>query len=140
MSILQGDHVSNVDPSDDESYHPISKIKNGTCAVLVGQRHQLINAVDLTPVTTVGSITYYRWTKPEVKTVQAPVINRHQVWKVDFRVDGWSKVKTIPAATSKKARTLAIAQLALEMNRTIPSLNAMIKRGDNRVIVTEVFN
>lgn len=134
--IVQGDHVANVDPADAEAYYPISNIRSGTAAVLVGNRHQLVRLTDLSLSTRVGSIGYYQWNKP-VAAPAPPARTTIGMWQVDFRVDGWRRIKRVPAKDERSAKRKAVAQLAREMNRTVPSLNAMIKRGDNSVTITQ---
>lgn len=133
--IVQGDQVSNVDPDDADAYYPISKVSQGGAAVLVGNRHTAVRLSELTEVTRVGSTGYYRWNKRSVQ----PVEEKPQLsFKVEFRVDGWSSVKKVDAINEQKARASAIALLARDLNRTIPVTAAMVKRGQNKVIIKQI--
>lgn len=136
MNVQQGDHVCFSDPQGDPEYFPISQVRGAMASVFTGKIHKLVPVADLLEYTKVGSITYYQVT--ETTKVEPTQVQPDVMYRVDFRVDGWTRVKVVPAKSEKAARKKAIAQLALEMNRTISSLSAMCKRVPNQVLIQVV--
>lgn len=136
MNVQQGDHVCFSDPKGDPEYFPISRVRGAMASVYTGSVHKLVPVADLLEYTKVGSITYYQVTET---TKAGPVpVQPDVMYRVDFRVDGWTRVKVVPAKSEKAARKKAVTQLALEMNRTIASLSAMCKRKPNKVLIQVV--
>lgn len=138
MSVQQGDHVCFTDPqAPDTTYHPVSHVRGGQAAVFTGKTHQLVPTGELLETAKVGNITYYRWNKRVTPAKKQPAAPVNSSWRCDFRCDGWSRIKVVSAQSAKAARRLAVMQLAREMNRTVPSLNAMIKRPGNSVTIKQ---